>query len=237
MYYDKIAANNVIGTVILGNAAGTGLQTVAVVADFEDDDYLTHYLQSGDFNGDGQLDLVLGKEREDAIAIMFGPISSSVVDFTADTDVRISEDGDVSPPFISPTFIANAKSVADVDGDGLDDLLVSGHSYGEPGYVQGIITGSTISATTATLNFADAVMQLNDDIDTLGDVTGDGYADLLAVNTSDYPDYAVAVIPGSATLAETALVKADAVTQIGPFINDNINLHTADLNADVLLIC
>lgn len=227
VYYDKIAANNVIGTVMLGNAAGAGSQAVTVVANFENDNYLTHYLQPGDFNGDGQLDLVLGKHQEDAIAIMFGPISSSTIDFTVDADVRISQGDDAYP-----TFIANAKSVADVDGDDLDDLLVSNYQP-ELGIIQeGIMTGSTISTATATLNFADTVMQLDDVIDTIGDVNGDGYADLLATNTADYPDYSVAVILGSASLVTTASVSADAVTQIGPFIDGNVNLHIADLNAD-----
>ena len=94
----------------------------------------------GDFNGDGNLDLIVGNARYDegAVTVIYGPIMPDqhlfVESITKKTVILPNE----FPEFISAQFGQSIKA-SDVDGDGCADLLIGAKGYSR--YKTGSRTG------------------------------------------------------------------------------------------------
>lgn len=235
--YKTVGGAEAAGEVVVALGTADGLSTNGKVAltqssagvpgTPEDGDYFGSSIASGDLDGDGYADLVVGADGEDvgayegqgSVTILWGgtkPFTSSttttvenpeqwqyhgydvaVGDFTGDSgaDLAVIEpDGAVVyegglgrgtkpvPAFTlaSPGLRYSEAAVGDVNGDGRDDLAVTGDAgTGRPG--TDIYTGQDGRPSR---------IQRVDDGNTsvaLGDINGDGFADMATSLT--WPDF------------------------------------------------
>jgi hypothetical protein len=155
-------------------------------------DGLGHDLDGGDFDGDGIGDLVVGADGSDVTDTDAGAVflfSGS----TLSAGCTLSDDADLALyGLLAEDALGSGVSlVGDVDGDGVDDLLVSApcdsSSAGNPGRVElytglGAAMASGVAPLpTASFHAADFNLDLglDDMVGAAGDVDGDSYSDLL----------------------------------------------------------
>ena len=172
---------------------------------------------TGDFNGDGLADLLIGAQYNDgrrgAAYLVFGPASAGGSLASADLTLRgIDTDDEAS---------SSLSGVGDTDGDGFDDLVVAARnaddSAGEAYFVLG-------GGRTGALDLAEADTTYQGEapedevgfgvsVSGAGDVNGDGYADvILGARNND----------GAADNAGAAYVL------LGPLPTGTNNLSAAD---------
>jgi Ca2+-binding RTX toxin-like protein len=183
----------------------------------------------GDVNGDGLADVLVSARDADSGDVLGGGTAYVVFGSTAGFDANFDLanldgsngfriDGDI--PY--STIGLDVSSAGDVNGDGVDDLMLSG-SGGDgdvryPG-VTYVIYGSTdsfaASIGTSSLDGSNgfAIVGADDfadgghELSSIGDLNGDGYDDLLIAGGSD--DAAAFVIYGSAEAPAAELSLAD----------------------------
>ncbi len=136
---------------------------------------------TGDLDGDGLGDLLLGAERYDAgsgtdngrVVVFYGPVSGSYdLDDAAETasgphGARLGQSLDLG---------------TDVDGDGLDDAIAGGFEDGSTfatGGVAYLFTGTLDSGPTATIVPTGTDQDVGWSVRLGGDVNGDGVGDVL----------------------------------------------------------
>ncbi len=234
IFFDKIGDDDLIGYVLLGNPAGADPVSIPVSGHFRRERFGLHLVTSGDFNGDNALDLVLSAKYDSVshqVVILYGPIKTESIDFVNDASVVISE-----PDNDNYLMLPSLENVGDFDGDGLDDILLDSYTYGE-GIRNGLITGSAITASAGTVSYTNRLLQSDHLFNSiLGDVTGDGYADIIDVSkettSGNIHQYYANIILGTATVSAGISLSTDVSSRIGPFHNDSISIHTADVNAD-----
>ncbi len=141
---------------------------------------------TGDLDGDGVGDLLLGAERYDdgttnkdagAAYLFYGPVSGSLTVLGAD-ETTIGTDG---------AKLGQALDVgSDVDGDGLDDVLLGGFEEASVALDGGVVylftgglSGAADSTATATIAPTDSDQDLGWSVRLGGDVDGDGVGDIL----------------------------------------------------------
>jgi hypothetical protein len=156
----------------------------------------------GDVNGDGVDDLLIGADGFDASAsnnegagyVILGPFTNGTDD-TVDALAHVRLDGTSSDGSAG----ARVHGVGDMDGDGLDDLLIAATTATDRAVRSGtvhLILGSTVTAasagSTVSLDDSDYQWHGNDGYDwagsglaALGDWNGDGVADFAIGATGD----------------------------------------------------
>ncbi len=148
--------------------------------------YLGQRSAAGDFNGDGQLDLLLasysssigGVSNAGALYVLPGPITGDV---TVDTSSASRIDGESSSD-----ALGLAIGAADFDGDGLDDVAASAYADDDGGSNAGavyVILAGDIASGRVPSAAAKLVGETTSDyfgygLMPLGDVDGDGKEDL-----------------------------------------------------------
>lgn len=188
---------------------------------------------SGDLSADGVSDLVItGSWSGEAAAMIFaGPVSGAL-----SAEVATASIVDVESPY----GMDNPTS-ADLDGDGQDDLVVSTQIYYAPAvnWFYGPLHGE-VSTDDADWSGHSTHPYLSvEDLDLVGDVDGDGRADLL-VRTSLWESMYVChwhLLLGSPAPSVVTLNDADATillydTGHSQGVPGDVNL---DGNADLLL--
>ena len=125
---------------------------------------------SGDFNGDGERDFAVG---ECQYAIVYGP-QSGIVDMADHTFLGEPPNGGGG---------CSVASAGDVDGDGVDDLLVGDSSQGVGGgarlYSGPIASSPDGAGFVATLVGSGANLHAGHTVAGGGDINNDGYDDLV----------------------------------------------------------
>ena len=100
------------------------------------DDKAGSALAAGDLDGDGVIDLLIGAPREEVNPgpgtgyLLFGPVTGSIDLGLADMILSTSTDGDRT---------GSAALLADIDGDGDADLLLSAPGESSAGTDAGLV--------------------------------------------------------------------------------------------------
>jgi hypothetical protein len=167
----------------------------------------------GDFNGDGKMDLAVGGESNDPIGF---PVNLTVSVFPGNGDGTFSLKpqytvGPVMNPG-SPSSSLSTVSVADIDGDGNADLVVSELGGTAEYFLLGDGTGAFQAGSPVQLSSAQRTTAI-------GDFNGDGIADLAIFEQNNN----LVVLPGASTAiihTSTTLSSSENPAAAG----DNISL-------------
>ena len=166
-----------------------------LIGDASNDDAGSSVSTAGDVDGDGLDDVLIGAPGNEqgghdagkayvVLGSTLAASSSSTLDLGTADHQFIGESGWDYAGF-------HAGAAGDVDGDGLDDILIGAPYNDDGGGVAGkayLILGRTLSSSTsATRSLSDAdfgfIGQINSyaghSVSTAGDVNGDGFDDLL----------------------------------------------------------
>jgi hypothetical protein len=210
-YNDDGGSNTGAAYIILGSSLGTITTIDLSTADYKligeyASDYAGQSVSSaGDVDGDGLDDVLVGANGDDdggsyagAVYIVLGSSlgTSSTIDLSTADYKLVGEN--------AYDYAGNSVSSAgDIDGDGLDDVLVGAFGYyngeGDEGAAY-LVLGSSLG-TSATIDLSSADYNLvGEDVEDLagysvssaGDVDGDGLDDVLvsAFGDSDGGSYA-----------------------------------------------
>ena len=205
--------------VVHGPVSGTvDLATVSaqLAGEGADDQAGCAVASAGDVNGDGQPDFLVGAELADvtyedegAAYLLLGDVMSTVP--LAQADAR----------FLGETMYdmagAAVASAGDVDGDGLDDILIGSRgalgAVAEAGRVyliHGPMSG-TLSLASADANFQGEFLYQQVGIATAsaGDVNGDGFDDILVGSYN--PAGRAYLVYGPVSAGDHLLSDADAI--------------------------
>jgi hypothetical protein len=161
---------------------------------------------AGDVDGDGRPDLAVGamlarphrRVEAGAVYVVLGPSEPGTIDLRARSGRVVRIDGPARN-----TWLARSAGVGDVDGDGLDDLLVgapraesgrdrrdAGRAYlvaGRRG-LKGPIDLARPGAAALTIDGAYRGQFVGDDVAPAGDVNGDGIPDLAMTAPDNFGD-------------------------------------------------
>ena len=148
--------------------------------------YAYVFSDAGDVNGDGLADLILGSQHNNTSYVIYGQTGKDRSVIKPD-DLGVNttkESGFRINGFLTETSSLSVSSAGDIDGDGLDDLIVSEDNgtyvvYGQIGKDRGIIELSGLGVdSTRRIGFlidGDSIGKPS----SAGDVNGDGYDDVV----------------------------------------------------------
>jgi hypothetical protein len=171
-------------TISAGGTLGLAQADVALLGQSVDDRSPDSLASAGDVDGDGLDDILVGVLGRGETYLFFGaslPASGTLSLAAADALFVQEDNGDLAG--------ISAASAGDVDGDGLDDLLIGAVGNDEGGYNAGkayVVFGSSIGSG-GTFALADADVGLVGEgngiragwVAPAGDVDGDGLDDVL----------------------------------------------------------
>lgn len=184
--------------------------------------------RAGDFNGDGWDDLAVGAsgyggERGRALLYWGGP--GLVGEFTAaDADVKLTGESALNQDW----FGEDNEPLGDVNGDGLDDLVIGAPNAGRA-YV--FFGDSTLSGIVSAVD-ADIILDISPRYLAKvgsGDLNGDSQPDLVLGSPYGGDGGRAYVFFGDSTRADTVLTAADADVVIS---GDGLGLVGATLACD-----
>ena len=130
-------------------------------------------VEFGDFDADGVDDLAIGGNK--AVYVQYGPTTTSMILNSTNADVRLAE-GSGNHRF------GTVMDVGDVDGDGVDDLLVGAPQDTIGVYQEGSVhlyLGGDIENRASVWKGANSSDYLGEAARVVGDTDGDGTDDIL----------------------------------------------------------
>jgi len=229
--------------------------------------------RAGDVDGDGRADFLVGAYRNDEAGnsagkayLVFGAsLGASRTAPLAEADwLFVGENGGGEPPCedggegdpdsgaCEGDWTAHSVNTAgDVDGDGLDDILICGYQSDETGFDAGkvyLIPGRKLGADGGRLDLADAPTHflgenpqdmLGHSVSTAGDVDGDGLADMVmgSYGHDEYAGRVYVVLGGSLEDSQRMNVSEADFTFVGEQAGDEagyVNALAGDIDGDGL---
>ncbi len=184
---------------------------------------------AGDFNGDGINDFILGAWSSDAAGVTDSGSAYVIYGKTNGSNLSLAADGSIAAAngirLTGAAFNAAGRSVSgagDVNGDGLADVIVgaNGSSTGSGGGGYVIFGGATGGDMTTLTNngkgfkinaFSANGHRLGTVVSSLGDVNGDGLADVALSTDSDQSTSSVYVVYGRSTPSAVNLTTGNAI--------------------------
>ncbi|MFZ3120777.1 MAG: hypothetical protein WA159_20935, partial [Variovorax sp.] len=163
----------------------------------------TSVSSAGDVNGDGLADLIVGVRSSDPAGgtdagrsyVVFGKTSGTVIDLSALTAGSSTAGFVINGQAASDQSGYSVSSAGDLNGDGLDDLIVSadgadgsaGLDSGRAYVVYGQTSGAAVDLSTLTTGASDRGFVINGmsagerivNVASAGDLNGDGFNDLI----------------------------------------------------------
>src|ERR1700722_6664604 len=156
----------------------------------------TNSLATGDINGDGKPDLVSASVTNQTFSVFLNTSVSGAIQFAAKTDFALLQ---------SPNYVA----VADLDGDGKPDIVVVNNLAGTISIFRNTSVGGSVSFSAGV----DYAVGIFPSCVAIGDLDGDGKADLAVVNNSSNT---VSLFRNSSSVGTIAFaVKIDLATTAG----------------------
>jgi hypothetical protein len=192
-YYGYFASSSGAAFVFYGGSSRTGnygpTSADAIVTGTAASDYVGQGVgPAGDFNDDGYADLIVSAPYYDytssypsagAAGVFFGPLDTLELMSSADFLVT----GSTSYQYVGMASTGDSVDGAgDVNGDGVDDIIVGQYQYGSYAGAVHLFLGpdsgsTTVSSADATLSGSSTSEYLGYALAGLGDVNGDGYDD------------------------------------------------------------
>jgi uncharacterized repeat protein (TIGR01451 family) len=171
---DIVVANNdaeTISVLLNTTPAGAATPTFAPKQDFATAGYSAYSIALADINGDGKPDIVVGYFGSSVVSVFLNTTApgAATVSFAPRQDISTELDTEVA--------------VADVNGDGKPDLIIS--HYDETNVsvlLNRTATGAATASFSAAQNFATGSYPW---IPAVGDVSNDGQPDIVIPNTAD----------------------------------------------------
>ncbi len=150
-------------------------------------DFLNRVSDAGDVNGDGFDDIILGAPGASSSYVIFGKDTGFDANFDLST-LDGSNGFKINGENASDAFGISVSSAGDVNGDGIDDLIVGADGAAGSSYVVfGRTTGFTSDLDVVTLDSSNG-FKINGEaeydgfgssVSSAGDVNGDGIDDLI----------------------------------------------------------
>ncbi|MBI2415621.1 MAG: FG-GAP repeat protein [Candidatus Kerfeldbacteria bacterium] len=244
--------------IIYGSTAVLTTQTLSATAPVVEltgasaTDELGISLATGDINGDGYDDVLVGADLDDGAAINAGTfylIYGSTTQLTSGTIAA------VSAKFTGETTVSGNVGISvaagDVNNDGYDDMVIGANKNNDTGAIAGavlLIYGQSTQFTSATLTAATVVQfsgkassDLTGTIVRTGDVNNDDFADIL-ISAPQNVDCAVGgsskcgtvfLMYGQSAALTSTTISSSTIAFRGEAANDTFgSIATGDINGD-----
>ncbi|OWU71440.1 hypothetical protein ATO3_18360 [Marinibacterium profundimaris] len=142
----------------------------------------------GDVNGDGIDDILIGSRAKDTLFVLFGR-DGQPFDLQTDLSALDGSDGFALRHRIDGQV--GEILAEDLDGDGLNDILIQGPDNGTYSVVFGRSTGFGASVDVAALAPDEGTVFAAETFFNMGDVNGDGFDDLVIESEAEGGTYLV----------------------------------------------
>ena len=186
----SVAISSLAAVAFLVTAAGAWagtdpLSVIRIRGEVRDDGFGRSFVAAGDVNGDGFTDYLAGADGDDDVALgsgeaylFYGPLTHDIGAGRADAAVL----GEA----VVDGLGAAVASAGDVNGDGLDDILIGARSNDSNGIqagraylFYGPLVGTHGALEADAIISGDPFYELGWSLASAGDVNGDGFDDIL----------------------------------------------------------
>ena len=206
-----------------------------------DTDFGWQVAPAGDVNGDGITDLVVGDPSNSAVAqfagrayLFHGPLTTNIDTSTAVATISAEAFGD--------NLGFSVASAGDVNGDGIDDILIGARSNDTNGIQAGRVylflgpvSGSLAATNADAIIFGAAFNELGRAVAPAGDLNGDGFDDIvLGTDIAGTGQAGQVFIFNGPLSGQRSAASADAIIT-GSFANESFGAAVAsagDVNGD-----